>query len=163
MNTRWRPCATSLNWRANEGVESYMGLLFERDNGLFEYLDNPLVFCEEEEDLYAEVERAVARPQKEYDRHGARDALVPTDALIRDGQWLRERLVDCTRLQPAPVGRGDEAVQFNAHEARSYEGEIALLQREVEYFSDEEYAIICAARRRARQPSARYFCRMAGN
>ena len=30
-----------------EGVESYMGLLYERDNGLFEYLDNPLVFCED--------------------------------------------------------------------------------------------------------------------
>lgn len=124
-----------------EGVESYMGLLYERDNGLFEYLDNPLVFCEEEDELYAEVEKAVTRPQKEYERHGARDALVPTAALMRDGQWLKERLDDCARLQPAPVGRADEAVQFNAHEARSYEGEVALLQKEVERFSDEEYAI----------------------
>ena len=124
-----------------EGVESYMGLLYERDNGLFEYLDNPLVFCEEEDELYAEVVKAVTRPQKEYERHGASDALVPTAALMRDGQWLKERLADCARLQPAPVGRADEAVQFNAHEARSFEGEIALLQKEVERFSDEEYAI----------------------
>ena len=124
-----------------EGIESYMGLLYERDNGLFEYLENPLVFCEEEEDLYVEVERAVARPKKEYERHGASDALVPTDELIRNGQWLRERLADYTRLRPAPIGLGDEAVQFNAREARSYEGEIALLQKEVERFSDEEYAI----------------------
>ena len=124
-----------------EGVESYMGLLYERDNGLFEYLDNPLVFCEEEDELYAEVEKAVTRPQKEYERHGARDGLIPTAALMRDGQWLKERLADCMRLQPAPVGRADDAVQFNAREARSYEGEVSLLQKEVERFSDEEYAI----------------------
>ncbi len=124
-----------------EGVESYMGLLYERDNGLFEYLDNPLVFCEEEDELYAEVEKAITRPQKEYERHGARDALVPTTALMRDGQWLKERLADCARLQPAPVGRADEAVQFNAREARSYEGEVGLIQKEVERFSDDEYAI----------------------
>ncbi len=124
-----------------EGVESYMGLLYERDHGLFEYLDNPLVFCEEEDEVYAEVDKAIARPRGEYERLAAREALVPVGDLLRDADWLRERLAHCTRLIPAPLGRGDEAVQFNASEARTYEGEISLLHREMDRLSGEDFAI----------------------
>ncbi len=124
-----------------EGVESYMALLYGRDGGLFEYLDDPLVFCEEEEDVYAEVDKAAARPQKEYERHGERDDLVPPDELMRDAAWLRDRLSQYANLRPAPLGRGGDAVQFNASDARAYEGEVALLRKEIDRFTEQDYAI----------------------
>ena len=34
-----------------------MAVLYGRDNGLFEYLSNPLTFFEEDDDLYVEVKK----------------------------------------------------------------------------------------------------------
>ena len=124
-----------------EGVEGHMAVLYGRDNGLFEYLSNPLTFFEEDDDLYVEVEKTVARPQKEYDRHSDRDSLVPPGELIRDGDWLKEQLAACAHLTAAPVGQADAAVQFGASEARTYEGELAPLRKEIDRLTDEEYTI----------------------
>ncbi len=124
-----------------EGLENYMALLYDRDQGLFEYLKDPIVFVEEDDDVYPQVEKACAGPQKEYERRRDRDDLVPPAVLMRDAAWLKERLGQCVRLQQAPLGKMDAAVQFNASEARTYEGELTLLRKEVDRLADEEYTI----------------------
>ncbi len=126
---------------ALEGIEGHMAMLYGRDNGLFEYLAEPLTFFEEGDDLYVEVEKTVARPQKEYERHGDRDSLIPPLELMRDGDWLKGRLAACPHLTPAPVGRAAEAVQFNASEVRTYEGELAPLRKEIDRLADDDYTI----------------------
>jgi len=124
-----------------EGIESFMTVLYEHDSGLFEYLREPVIFCDEDEDLEREVEKALERPRKEYARHLERGTHLPPDALIRDLDWVRDQLRNRTRLRPAPVGSLDQAVRFGAREPRVFQGELNLLRREIDQLSDESYAI----------------------
>ena len=66
---------------------------------------------------------------------------MPPGAVMRDDAWLKERLEQCTRLTPAPVGRGKAAVQLNATEARRYEREVAPLNTVRQRLVVGDYAI----------------------
>ena len=124
-----------------EGIECYSALLYGRDNGLFEYLNKPLIFLEEDHEIAEELDKVLARPNKEYERHQERGTHFPPDQLLRDQEWLSAQLGTHTRLEPAPLGRLEEAVRFDAKEPRVFEGELPLLRQEIERLSDEFYAI----------------------
>ncbi|MEE2872769.1 MAG: transcription-repair coupling factor [Candidatus Latescibacterota bacterium] len=124
-----------------EGIECYSALLYGRDNGLFEYLNKPLIFLEEDHEIAEELDKVMARPNKEYERHQERGTHFPPDQLLRDHEWLSAQLGTHTRLEPAPLGRLEEAVRFDAKEPRVFEGELPLLRQDIERLSDEFYAI----------------------
>jgi transcription-repair coupling factor (superfamily II helicase) len=122
-----------------EGIENYMALLYGGDHGLFEYLRAPLVFCEESEEINAQLDRFLGRPRQEYQRHA--QTRLPASMLLRDGQWLADRLEKCTRLEWAPVGRVAQAVHFGASELRSLAGELNLLRQEIDRLGDQGYTV----------------------
>ena len=60
-----------------DGIESYMAVLYGRDQGLFEYLDNPiLLYDDADEDLEEQIEKAVAPSRRDYERHAERGTLL---------------------------------------------------------------------------------------
>ena len=124
-----------------EGIEGWAALLYGRDEGLFEYLKKPLLFLEESEEIAAGLEKALARPRKEYERHRERGDLLPPEDLIRDDAWLCAHLTTHTRLEPAPLGQLSEAVKFDASEPHVFAGELPLLRQEIDKLADERYAI----------------------
>ncbi len=124
-----------------EGIECYSALLYGRDNGLFEYLNKPLIFLEGDHEIAEELDKVLARPNKEYKRHQERGTHFPPDQLLRDQEWLSAQLGTHTRLEPAPLGRLEEAVRFDAKEPRVFEGELPILRQAIEQLSDEFYAI----------------------
>ncbi|MEE3259554.1 MAG: transcription-repair coupling factor [Candidatus Latescibacterota bacterium] len=124
-----------------EGIESYTALLYGRDEGLFEYLKNPLLFLAEDEEIAEGLDKALARSRKEYERHREQGTLLPPTDLIRDEEWLSAHLGAHTRLEPAPVGQLAQAIRFDASEPRAFEGELPLLRQEIDRLSDESYAI----------------------
>ena len=124
-----------------DGIESYISLLYGRDDGLFEYLKEPVLFLEEREEITAALDKAIAKPRQEYERSRHKEALLPPSALLRDGDWLIAQLDDRTRLEPAPLGQLDNAIRFEATESRVFAGERALLQQEIERLATESYAI----------------------
>ena len=124
-----------------EGIECYSALLYGRDNGLFEYLKKPLIFLEGDHEIAEELDKVLARPNKEYERHQERGTHFPPDELLRDQEWLSAQLGTHTRLEPAPLGRLEEAVRFEAKEPRVFEGELPLLRQDIERLSDKFYAI----------------------
>ena len=124
-----------------EGIECFSALLYGRDNGLFEYLNKPLIFLEEDHEIAEELDKVLARPNKEYERHQERGTHFPPDQLLRDQEWLSSQLGTHTRLEPTPLGRLEEAVRFDAKEPRAFEGELPLLRQDIERLSDEFYAI----------------------
>ncbi|MBT4503396.1 MAG: transcription-repair coupling factor [Gemmatimonadetes bacterium] len=124
-----------------EGIESFMPVLYGRDHGLFEYLRDPLVFCNERQDVDAELDKIAARPRKEYDRHPERHTHLPPELLLRDPEWLEAQLSARTRLEPAPVGSADQAVRFGAREPRIFQGELNELRQEIVQLDDQDFAI----------------------
>ena len=124
-----------------DGIESYMSLLYGHDDGLFEYLKEPVLFLEEREEIATALDKALAKPRQEYERSRQKESLLPPSALLRDGDWLTAQLENRTRLEPAPLGQLDEAVRFEAAEPRVFAGERALLQREIDRLATESYAI----------------------
>ena len=126
---------------ALEGVESQMAVLYGRDDGLFDYLRQPILFCDEGDDIDLALEKFLQRPQKEYERHGARDHLLPPNFLLRDPTWLQQELQKRTLLQPAPVGQMDQAVQFGAQEPPPFKGELPFLHREIDRLNEAGYTI----------------------
>jgi transcription-repair coupling factor (superfamily II helicase) len=124
-----------------EGVESYMALLYGRDNGLFEYLKQPIVFCDEAEDLANIVDKALEPAHKEHKRLSERQCLPSPQLLLRDGAWLCGQLDRSPQLLPAPLGQADQALRFGASEPRNCQGQLPLLQQEIVRLDDESYAI----------------------
>ena len=124
-----------------DGIESYTSLLYGRDDGLFEYLKEPILLLEEREDLTAALDKASAKPRQEYERSRHKESLLPPPALLRDGDWLLAQLDDRTQLEPAPLGQLDNAVRFEATEPRVAAGERTLLQQEIDRLATESYAI----------------------
>ena len=124
-----------------DGIESYISLLYGRDDGLFEYLKEPMLFLEEREEIAAALDKALAKPRQEYERSRQKESLLPPSALLRDGDWLIAQLDNRTRLEPAPLGQLDNAVRFEATAPRVFAGERTLLQREIDRLATESYAI----------------------
>ena len=124
-----------------DGIECYTSLLYGRDDGLFEYLKEPVLFLAEREDIAAALDKALAKPRQEYERSREKESRLPPSALLRDGDWLLAQLDNRTRLEPAPLGQLDNAVRFEATEPRVFAGERALLQQEIDRLATESYAI----------------------
>ena len=124
-----------------DGIESYISLLYGRDDGLFEYLKEPVIFLEEREDIATALDKALAKPRQEYERSRQKESRMSPSALLRDGDWLTAQLDNRTRLEPAPLGQLDDAVRFEAAEPRVFAGERALLQQEIDRLATESYAI----------------------
>ena len=122
-------------------MRAISSLLYGRDDGLFEYLKEPVLFLEEREDMDAALDKALAKPRQEYERSRQKESLLPPSALLRDGDWLIAQLDNRTRLEPAPLGQLDNAVCFEATEPRVFAGERALLQQEIDRLATESYAI----------------------
>ena len=127
---------------ALDGLESYMALLYGRDGGLFEYLKNPIIFCDGAEDIGSEADKALAPARKEHARRAEREAkLPPPEALLRDAAWIEGLLNEKTHLMPAPLGRATEALRFGASPPRNIQGQLPLLEQEIRRLDDEGYAI----------------------
>ncbi len=124
-----------------DGIECYTALLYGRDDGLFEYLKEPVLLLEEREEIAAALDKALAKPRQEYERSRHKESLLPPSALLRDGDWLLAQLENRTRLEPAPLGQLDKAVRFEATEPRVFAGERTLLQQEIDRLATESYAI----------------------
>ena len=124
-----------------DGIESYTSLLYGRDDGLFEYLKEPVLFLEEREEIAAALDKALAKPRQEYERSRQKESLLLPSALLRDGDWLIAQLDNRTRLEPAPLGQLDNASRFEATEPRIFAGERTLLQQEIDRLATESYAI----------------------
>ena len=124
-----------------EGIETYMSILYGRDKGLFEYLDGPILYCDELDELEAEIEKSVAPSRRDYRRHADRGTYLPPERLLRDAAWLRTHFAEHTLLQPAPLGELDGAIRFGAREPRAVQGELGILRNEVAALSEEGYEI----------------------
>ena len=124
-----------------EGIESFAAVLYGRDNGLFEYLKEPLIFLDEGEEIAEELDKTLARPRKEYQRHQERGIYLAPTELLRDEARLETQLSNHTRLEPAPLGRIEEAVRFGASEPQVFEGELSLLRQAIDRLVDESYTI----------------------
>ena len=124
-----------------DGIECYTSLLYGRDDGLFEYLKEPVLFLAEREDIAAALDKALAKPRQEYERSREKESRLAPSVLLRDGDWLLAQLDNRTRLEPAPLGQLDNAVRFEATEPRVFAGERALLQQEIDRLATESYAI----------------------
>ena len=72
-----------------EGIEVYMAILYGRDGGLFEYLENPVLFCDDETEIAGALESAMLPSYKEYERHADRKTHLPPDRMIRLGSQRR--------------------------------------------------------------------------
>ncbi|MBM3279209.1 MAG: transcription-repair coupling factor [Candidatus Handelsmanbacteria bacterium] len=124
-----------------EGIETWMAVLYGPGEGLFAYLKEPLVFCPAPEELEESLAVALAPSLKEYERHAARDQLLPPDLLVYRADWLEAQLARCPRLLPAPLGRGGEALNFGAQPCRVFQGELSLLRPEITRLGQEGYAL----------------------
>ncbi len=124
-----------------EGIEAYMAVLYGRDDGLFEYLENPVVYCEEFDDVDAELDKAFERSRKDYQRHVERGTYLPPEMLVRDAEWLHARLSGLSRVLPAPVGQAGEALRFGARETRNVQGELSLLRQDISALGKDKYEI----------------------
>ncbi len=124
-----------------EGIEVAMPLLYGKDDGLFEYLADPILFCDEIEDLQSACAGAWKRPLQEYGRHADRNTHLPPDALLRDQEWFNNILDKHVRLEPAPLGSGGNAVKFGASEPRAYQGELQALRQQIMQLDQDAYAI----------------------
>ena len=124
-----------------EGIEGYMALPYGRDNGIFEYLRDPIVYCDETDDIQPQLEKALQPSRREYERQAKRGTHLPPERLIRDGEWLWSQLGDLAHLQPAPLGSTDGAVRFGAREPRAAQGELSVLKHDIAALGRERYEI----------------------
>ena len=124
-----------------EGIESYMNLLYGSSDGLFAYLKEPLVFCDEAEDVARELEKAFARSTAEYTRQAPHGKLPPPAQLMGEPAWLEAQLENHTRLQPAPVGALEKAVRFGAVDPPVFQGELVRLHAEIERLNADDFTI----------------------
>ena len=122
-----------------DGIEAFTAVLYGPDRGLFEYLRDPLVYCEEREDVEKEAQKLLERPRKEYARRCG--VHPPPDLLLRDAEWLEDQLRETTLLRPAPVDQAEGAVRFGAREPRLFQGELELLRREITELSAQSYVV----------------------
>ena len=122
-----------------EGIETFMSLLYGSDNGLFEYLHEPILFCDETEEFDTEIARALRTSVADYEKHRGRGDRLPPEALARDAGWLRRQVSAESRLTQAPVGSAGSAVRFERPRAppragrahRAAEGAGDSRQREI--------------------------------
>ncbi len=124
-----------------EGIESFMSLLYGGNDGLCAYLEEPLLFCDEAEDVTGELEKALERPNAEYARRATRGKLPSPAQLMREPAWLQARLEVHPRLQPAPVGEATTAVHFGALAPPIFQGELPRLYAEIDRLHQDSYAI----------------------
>ena len=126
-----------------DGIESYMAVLYGRDNGLFDYLENPILYCDDVEmELDEQIEKAVAPSMRDYARHADRGTYLPPDLLLRDSNWLAERIAQQTRLQPAALGEGNaDAIRFASREPPQAQGELNILRQEIGRLGEQGFEI----------------------
>ena len=124
-----------------DGIEMYMAMLYGRDKGLFEYLREPILYCDEAEDFEVEVGKFLKSSLVDYDKHHERGTYIPPYALARDAAWLAECVSAEARLTPAPLGEAGDALRFDAREPRVVQGELALLRQEIESLSKNGYEV----------------------
>ena len=124
-----------------EGIETWMGVLYGPGEGIFAYLKDPVVFCPAPEELADALTKALAPSLKEYERHAARDQLMPPALLVYQADWLEQQLARCPRLLPPPLGRGEEALRFGAQPCRSFQGELSLLRPEIARLGQDGYTL----------------------
>ena len=124
-----------------EGLESYMGVLYGPSDGLFDYLRDPVVLCDERVDIDADVEQALARPEREYQRHSDRANQLPPGMLLRDVEWLHQTLDRHVCIEPAPVGQLETAVRFGATPPPAVAGELRLLRQNLLQWLADDYAV----------------------
>ena len=124
-----------------EGIETFMSLLYGRDNGLFEYLHDPVLFCDETEDFEPEIAKAFRTSVSDYEKRRDRGDRLPPEALVRDSDWLCRCISSESRLMQAPVGTAGSAVRFESRELRVVQGELSVLRKELEALDGEGYEI----------------------
>jgi transcription-repair coupling factor (superfamily II helicase) len=125
-----------------DGIEAVMSILYGVDDGLFTYLrEDALLYSEESDDLDTELIKAFGPSRRDWERHADRGTHVPLALLVRDGDWLQERLHSRARLRPAPLGEVDAAVRFGAGAPRVVQGELAVLKQEIGRLDEESYDI----------------------
>ena len=126
---------------SQEGIESYINLLYGGNDGLFDYLERPILVCDEGEDIERELEKAFERPAKEFARRSRRSSLPAPEVLMRDPGWLPAQVESRTRLQTAPLGEAAAAVHFAAQAPPDFQGELARLQVEIDRLHESSFAI----------------------
>ena len=124
-----------------EGIEQAMAILYGEGNGLFDYLEHPLVFLDDGEEVDKAIAGFLDRPRKEYLRRAERGPLLPPEKFIRDAAWLKGQVEACTRMQLAPVGKVGRSIRFGAEEPGIFQGELTQLRRKVDRLGEEDYAI----------------------
>ncbi|NKB69493.1 MAG: transcription-repair coupling factor [Candidatus Latescibacteria bacterium] len=124
-----------------EGVESALNLLYGGSEGLFDYLQQPLIFRDEEDDVTEQVEKGLERIRRDYQRGADKEELLDPEAVVKDGEWLQRKLADHPCVQQAPVGQMEQAVRFEAQEAKVYQGELGLLNQELDRLEQEDYTV----------------------
>ena len=124
-----------------EGVEPYINLLYGSNEGLFEYLEEPVLVCDEDDDLERELDKAIERPAREFARRSKRTALLPPERLMRAPGWLSSQIGSRTRLLAAPLGEAAEAVRFSAQAPPDFQGELSRLQVEIDRLHESSFTI----------------------
>jgi len=134
-----------------EGIEIYMAILYGRDGGLFEYLENPILFCDDETEINGALESAMLPSYKEYERHADRKTHLPPDHIIRDGTWLTQQINAQSRLVSNLLSSGDgadrseadrsRAIRFDAREPQIVHGELPVLRHEITKLASQSFEV----------------------
>jgi len=124
-----------------DGIEVYMAILYGRDNGLFEYLEQPILFCDDEAEIAAELENALLPSQKEYERHADRKTHLPPDHLVRDHAWLEQQINQRSRLVSNLLSPAEDAIRFEAREPQIVHGELPILRQEITKLASQGFEI----------------------
>jgi transcription-repair coupling factor (superfamily II helicase) len=124
-----------------DGIEVYMAILYGRDNGLFEYLEQPILFCDDETEIAAELENALLPSQKEYERHADRKTHLPPDHLVRDHAWLEQQINQRSRLVSNLLSPAEDAIRFEAREPQIVHGELPILRQEITKLASQGFEI----------------------
>ena len=124
-----------------EGIEMYMAVLYGRDNCLFEYLHQPIFFCDESEEFKNQIEKALKTSVSDFEKRQNQDLYVPPSNLTRDFDWLRTCLDKEVSLLQAPIESADQSVHFESREPHAVQGELQVLRREIETLEGSGYEI----------------------
>ena len=124
-----------------EGIEVYMSILYGRDDGLFEYLENPVLFCDDEAEIAGELGSAFLPSHKEYERHADRKTHLPPDRIVRDGAWLTQQMKGRTRLVSNLFTAAEGAVSFDSREPQIIHGELPVLRQQITKLASEGFEV----------------------
>ena len=122
-----------------EGLEQYMPFLYGPNDGLFEHLLKPIIFTEDLRDITEAVGNFGTVTKRNY--IAQKPYGIQHESLVRNADWLLEKIKKLTTLSPGTVGQTENTLNFGGSKIQNHDGEIKLLQNEIQRLTENNYDI----------------------